>query len=106
MEKNEISRPFRQNEQPRLKKRERPSNTGSSLLTDVENATFFGLLGNGRYSLAAGIIELLRSDPRRPNQWMHQSAGIIALVKDYEKRAYFLRLYDPYQRQCKWQQML
>uniref|UniRef100_A0A0N5AQC3 WH1 domain-containing protein n=1 Tax=Syphacia muris TaxID=451379 RepID=A0A0N5AQC3_9BILA len=73
------------------RKRDRPTNNGSRLLTDGENAIFFSLLGHDCFSLAAGIVQLLKSDPNRPRTWLQVCGGIITLVKDYGKRAYFLR---------------
>lgn len=91
---------------PRQRRRERPMNNGSMLLNPNENAIFFSMLGYDCYSLAAGIIQLLRSDPQNPRAWRFQFGGVISLVKDYGKRAYFLRLYDVLQRNFKWEQML
>lgn len=85
------------------KKRDRPQNTGSSLLSNHENQTLFSLLGHDCISLAAGVVQLLRGENRT---WRKIHVGIISLVKDYNKRAYVLRLYDIVKREPLWEQML
>lgn len=84
----------------------RPPNTGAQLISASENAILFSLLGHDCISLAAGVVQLLKSDPRSPGLWLKAHRGVVSLVKDYDKRAYFLRLYDIYKKQYLWQQML
>ncbi|VDN07697.1 unnamed protein product [Thelazia callipaeda] len=86
--------------------KKRPPNTGALLFNTTENDILFSLLGHDCISLAAGIVQLLKSDSKNPKIWMKAHRGVISLVKDYEKRAYFLRLYDVYKKQYLWQQML
>lgn len=75
-------------------------------MSSTENAVLFSLLGRDSVSLAAGVVQLLRTDSRNPRAWMKAHIGVISLVKDFEKRAYFLRLYDISKKQFLWQQML
>uniref|UniRef100_A0A915PHV9 WH1 domain-containing protein n=1 Tax=Setaria digitata TaxID=48799 RepID=A0A915PHV9_9BILA len=86
--------------------KKRPPNTGALLFNSAENSTLFSLLGHDCISLAAGVVQLLKSDPRNPGIWIKAHRGVVSLVKDYDKRAYFLRLYDIYRKQYLWQQML
>ncbi|MCP9266167.1 BMA-WSP-1 [Dirofilaria immitis] len=82
------------------------NNTPTGRPKKVENNTLFSLLGHDCISLAAGVVQLLKSDPRNPGVWVKAHRGVVSLVKDYDKRAYFLRLYDIYRKQYLWQQML
>lgn len=90
----------------RPRKRERPPNYGAQLLSAAENQTLFSLLGHDCISLAAGVVQLLKADPDNPRFWTKVHVGVISLVKDYEKRAYFLRLYEIFKKQFTWEQML
>ncbi|CAG9539147.1 unnamed protein product [Cercopithifilaria johnstoni] len=94
------------NNTPTGRPKKRPPNTGALLFNSVENSTLFSLLGHDCISLAAGVVQLLKSDPRNPGVWIKAHKGVVSLVKDYDKRAYFLRLYDIYRKQYLWQQML
>ena len=85
---------------------ERPDNNGSKLFSGSENAIFFSHLGYDCYSLAAGIVQLLKAETPNQRVWTKYFCGVISLVKDYGKRAYFLRLYDVFRKELKWQQML
>jgi hypothetical protein len=85
------------------KKRERPPNTGSKLLTNHENQILYSLLGNDCVSLAAGVVQLLRGENRT---WRKFHVGVISLVKDYNKRSYVLRLYDIQKSVLLWEQTL
>uniref|UniRef100_A0A8R1XZS7 WH1 domain-containing protein n=1 Tax=Onchocerca volvulus TaxID=6282 RepID=A0A8R1XZS7_ONCVO len=94
------------NNTPTCRPKKRPPNTGALLFNSVENSTLFSLLGHDCISLAAGVVQLLKSDQRDPGKWIKAHRGVVSLVKDYDKRAYFLRLYDIYRKQYLWQQML
>ncbi|VDN27975.1 unnamed protein product [Gongylonema pulchrum] len=91
---------------PTGRPKKRPPNTGAQLFNASENDSLFLLLGRDCVSLAAGVVQLLKSDPRNQGLWVKIHRGVISLVKDYDKRAYFLRLYDIYRKQFLWQQML
>jgi len=56
-------------------------------------------------SLCAGICQLLATHPS-PAYWSLQCSGVVVLVKDYTKRAYFIRIYDLYKRIMLWEQQL
>ncbi|KHN83581.1 Wiskott-Aldrich syndrome protein [Toxocara canis] len=90
----------------RHRKKERPPNSGAQLLNASENQTLFSLLGHDCISLAAGVVQLLKADPQNARFWTRVHVGVISLVKDYEKRAYFLRLYEIFKKQFAWEQML
>ncbi|VDP14194.1 unnamed protein product, partial [Onchocerca flexuosa] len=94
------------NNTPTGRPKKRPPNTGALLFNSVENSMLFSLLGHDCISLAAGVVQLLKSDPQNPGVWIKTHRGVVSLVKDYDKRAYFLRLYDIYRKQYLWQQML
>ncbi|VDM63247.1 unnamed protein product [Angiostrongylus costaricensis] len=51
----------------------------------------FSILGADNVSLSAGVVELLFVENK---QWKLTFRGVLSLVKDYQNRAYFLRLYD------------
>lgn len=104
------------------RKSKRPPNKGSRILLEHENDTLFTLIGRdcivrfNRYyfinlflcffkSLAAGVVQLLRAEQPNASVWTKKYVGVVALIKDYEKRAYFLRLFD-LQRGRLWEQML
>ncbi|WKY05543.1 hypothetical protein Q1695_006056 [Nippostrongylus brasiliensis] len=73
------------------RKKRRPPNTGSKLLERQENEMLFSIIGSENVSLSAAVVELLFVEHR---QWKLTFRGVISLVKDYQNRAYFLRLYD------------
>ncbi|KAE9421214.1 hypothetical protein Angca_004103 [Angiostrongylus cantonensis] len=73
------------------RKRRRPPNTGSKLLERQENEMLFSILGADNVSLSAAVVELLFVENK---QWKLTFRGVVSLVKDYQNRAYFLRLYD------------
>uniref|UniRef100_A0A7E4V320 WH1 domain-containing protein n=1 Tax=Panagrellus redivivus TaxID=6233 RepID=A0A7E4V320_PANRE len=85
------------------KNKKRPSNSGSRFLTDDENALLFSMLGNDCISLAAGICQLYRADN---GHWTRVVTGVIALVKDYNRRAYVLRMYNLDTQTLSWEQIL
>ncbi|CAJ0602492.1 unnamed protein product [Cylicocyclus nassatus] len=73
------------------RKKRRPPNAGSKLLERQENEMLFSIIGPDNISLTAAVVELLFVENR---QWKLMFRGVISLVKDYQNRAYFLRLYD------------
>ncbi|EYB83154.1 hypothetical protein Y032_0342g3046 [Ancylostoma ceylanicum] len=73
------------------RKKRRPPNTGSKLLERQENEMLFSIIGPDNISLSAAVVELLFVESR---QWKLTFRGVISLIKDYQNRAYFLRLYD------------
>ncbi|KAK6060089.1 hypothetical protein COOONC_02258 [Cooperia oncophora] len=81
------------------RRRRRPMNTGSKLLERQENEMLFSIIGADNFSLSAAVVELLFVENR---QWRLTFRGVISLVKDYQKRAYFLRLYDILSGQKLW----
>uniref|UniRef100_A0A914W830 WH1 domain-containing protein n=1 Tax=Plectus sambesii TaxID=2011161 RepID=A0A914W830_9BILA len=87
------------------RKREKPPNKGSELLDSAENHSFFNMLGKNCVSLASGVTQLLAAEPPNLRQWTKKCTGVVALVKDYSNRAYYLRLYDLQHGQL-WEQKL
>ncbi|KAI6206745.1 hypothetical protein M3Y94_00947600 [Aphelenchoides besseyi] len=85
------------------KRKERPENSGSTLLTRQENQLLFETLGSKRISLAAAVVQLLRASG---GAWSHEHVGVVSLVKDYQRKEYALKLYDIYNAQMLWEQPL
>ncbi|KAI6180902.1 WH1 domain containing protein [Aphelenchoides besseyi] len=85
------------------KRKERPENSGSHLLTRQENQLLFETLGPKRISLAAAVVQLLRASG---GAWSHEHVGVVSLVKDYQRKEYALKLYDIYNAQMLWEQPL
>ncbi|CAD5218431.1 unnamed protein product [Bursaphelenchus okinawaensis] len=81
----------------------RPANSGSKLLTRPENELMFDVLGVDRVSLSAGVIQLLKSVR---GQWQHQHVGVVSLIKDYQRKLYVLTLFDIYNGNQMWEQVL
>jgi hypothetical protein len=84
-------------------KRSRPPNLGSRLLTTAENQLMFEILGPNRISLVAAVVQLLRASR---GQWQHVQVGVVSLVKDYERKLYALMLFDIYNGNKLWEQVL
>lgn len=84
-------------------KKRRPENSGSKLLTNAENQLMFEILGSNRISLAAAVVQLLRASG---GQWQHLHVGVVSLVKDYERKLYALKLFDIYNGNMLWEQVL
>jgi hypothetical protein len=76
----------------RNKKQRRPSNSGSKLLTVIENQQLFNFLGPNRISLAAGSVVEYFQDFN--GSWKGQHNGVLSFVKDYENKQYTLILVD------------
>ncbi|CAD5225800.1 unnamed protein product [Bursaphelenchus xylophilus] len=90
-------------QQDSRRRKERPTNSGSKLLTRPENELMFEVLGPDRVSLAAGVIQLLKSVR---DQWQHQHVGVVSLIKDYQRKLYSLALFDIYNGNQLWEQVL
>ncbi|KAL3093029.1 hypothetical protein niasHS_004631 [Heterodera schachtii] len=86
----------------------RPAHKGSALLSEEENSQLFEVLGRDRISLVAGIAQLLELDApaERPNVWRRTNVGIVFLVKDYRERHYELCMYDTFEKELRWSQIL
>ena len=83
--------------------KKRPTNNGSKLLTDEENAVLFNLIGTNCVSLTAGVCQLFRAER---GSWLKVSTGVISLVKDYNQKAYCLRIFNIQEEQLLFQQQL
>ncbi|GMR47513.1 hypothetical protein PMAYCL1PPCAC_17708, partial [Pristionchus mayeri] len=81
-------------------RRRRPQNTECQLLSDTENQALFTAVGQNAICLSAGVAELLRASG---GKWTRALRGVIALVKDYDRRAYFLRMIDIVTGQSQWE---
>lgn len=85
------------------KRRPRPDHSGSKILTRPENELMFDILGPNRISLAAAVVQLLKAASGR---WQHEHVGVVSLVKDYEQRLYKLVLFDIYNGNELWNQVM
>lgn len=83
--------------------KKRPDNTGSKLLTIEENTALFNLIGTNCVSLAAGVCQLFRAEH---GCWRKVSTGVVSLVKDYNQKAYCLRIFNLQEEQLIFQQHL
>ncbi|GMT23394.1 hypothetical protein PFISCL1PPCAC_14691 [Pristionchus fissidentatus] len=81
-------------------RRRRPQNTESALLSEAENQSLFAALGPSAVCLSAGVAELLRASG---GKWTRALRGVIVMVKDYDRRAYFLRMVDIVTTQSLWE---
>jgi Wiskott-Aldrich syndrome protein len=84
-------------------KKPRPQNSGSAALTFEENKLLFSILGNDCISLAAAVCQLYRADNGR---WNKIVTGVVCLIKDYNRRAYVIRMFDLEALQIPWEQVL
>ncbi|CAI5447152.1 unnamed protein product [Caenorhabditis angaria] len=78
----------------------RPPNVGSRELTNQENEMLFSLVGPDCVSLTAAVVQLLKSD--RGTWRVDLPHGVVSLVKDYQQRAYCLRIYDILDERILW----
>lgn len=85
------------------RRRERPSPSGSTVLTDAENRHLFDILGPDRVSLTAAVVQLLNSDS---SKWRKQHTGVVSLVKDYNLKCYVMNMYDVFNGELLWSQTL
>ncbi|GMS95343.1 hypothetical protein PENTCL1PPCAC_17518, partial [Pristionchus entomophagus] len=81
-------------------RRRRPQNTESALLSDSENQSLFAAVGSNGVCLSAGVAELLRASG---GKWTRALRGVIAMVKDYDRRAYYLLMIDIVTGQSLWE---
>jgi hypothetical protein len=84
-------------------RKRRPENSGSKQLKREENELMFEILGTDRISLAAGVVQLLRASN---GQWQHVHVGVVSMVKDYQRKIYALKLFDIYNGNMLWEQIL
>ena len=88
------------------KKKERPKHNGSAQLTDAENEQLFGILGQDRISLCAGVAQLLVAQSPENSTWRKVNVGVVVLIKDYFNRNYALAMYDIFKQAPLWNQIL
>ncbi|CAD6197506.1 unnamed protein product [Caenorhabditis auriculariae] len=72
-------------------KNNRPANVGSKELNKQENEMLFSLLAQGSVSLTAAVVQLLIAER---GSWRILLTGVASLIKDYQERAYFIRIFD------------
>lgn len=84
-------------------RKRRPDHSGSKLLTSAENQLMFEILGQNRISLSAAVVQLLKASG---GKWQHVHVGVVSLVKDYDRKLYTLILFDIYNGQKLWEQVL
>ncbi|KRZ56120.1 putative succinyl-CoA ligase [GDP-forming] subunit beta, mitochondrial [Trichinella nativa] len=75
-------------------KKSRPTNKHSLLLSPEENEQVFRCLGSKNYTLSTAVAQLLSVEHHTPDLWVSKQFGVVCLVKDYNARGYFLRMYD------------
>ncbi|KAK7868548.1 hypothetical protein R5R35_009448 [Gryllus longicercus] len=75
----------------------------SHLLAPDEADLVLGLLGNRCQALAMAVIQLFLTDPPCHATWRKHESGVLCLVKDSQRRSYFLRLYCISRRQMVWE---
>ncbi|CAJ0933225.1 unnamed protein product, partial [Mesorhabditis belari] len=85
--------------------KKRPANSGSDTLNASENEALFACLPFDCYSLYAAVAEVLEGKPNE-RRWIRLHSGVLALVKDYENRAYFLRAFDIMNRRVLWSEKM
>ncbi|KAI2803094.1 hypothetical protein BLOT_007217 [Blomia tropicalis] len=72
-------------------------NQKSIVLTHEQNQIIFSLLDTRSYSLSTAVVQLLialEQNNNNESQWCSQCTGVICLIKDYETRSYFMKIYD------------
>ncbi|KAK0409000.1 hypothetical protein QR680_004286 [Steinernema hermaphroditum] len=90
----------------KTKKKPRPANKGSSLLTDHENQQLFALLGSESVSLCVAMIYLMVTRGGDRLRWTVRGKGALVFIKDYARRIYTLQLLDIRNKCCMWEQTL
>ncbi|XP_048011429.1 neural Wiskott-Aldrich syndrome protein-like isoform X1 [Megalobrama amblycephala] len=70
----------------------RPVNSSSLLLTQQENETLFSYLGKKCSSLCSAVVQVYGAE--RNSSWVKRCCGVACLVKDGQKRSYFIRVFD------------
>ncbi|KAK9975553.1 hypothetical protein ABG768_020804 [Culter alburnus] len=68
------------------------SNSGSLLLTQQENEVLFNYLGRKCTSLCSAVVQVYGAE--RNSSWVKKCCGVACLVKDGQKRSYFIRVFD------------
>lgn len=87
------------------RRRERPQPSGSAVLTDTENGHLFEILGPDRISLTAAVVQLLSSNVDCL-QWRKNYTGVLSLIKDYNLKCYIMNMYDIFNGELLWSQIL
>lgn len=55
-------------------------------------------------SLSTSVIQLFQTSPPDHSCWIIRDTGVLCVVKDNSRRAYFFRIYCPIRKQLLWQQ--
>ncbi|KAK0409033.1 hypothetical protein QR680_004300 [Steinernema hermaphroditum] len=90
----------------KTKKKPRPANKGSSMMTDSENQQLFALLGSESVSLCVAMIYLMVTRGGDRLRWTVRGKGALVFIKDYARRIYTLQLLDIRNKCCMWEQTL
>lgn len=53
--------------------------------------------------MAAAVVQLLKASR---GEWKHVEVGVLSLVKDYDRKLYTLTLFDIYNGNKLWEQIL
>ncbi|XP_058844231.1 actin nucleation-promoting factor WASL-like isoform X2 [Acipenser ruthenus] len=78
----------------------------SQLISLRENALLFNLIGARCLALASAVVQVYLALPPDRSSWMKCHCGVVCLIKDYNERSYFLRLYSIKKAKLAWQQEL
>ncbi|XP_058856020.1 actin nucleation-promoting factor WASL-like isoform X2 [Acipenser ruthenus] len=78
----------------------------SQLISLRENALLFNLIGARCLALASAVVQVYLALPPDRSSWMKCHCGVVCLIKDYNERSYFLRLYSIKKAKLVWQQEL
>nr|XP_022918687.1 neural Wiskott-Aldrich syndrome protein-like [Onthophagus taurus] len=76
-----------------MKKLKKLKNVESLLLSRDENLKIFELLGYGCESKSTAIVQLFQTEHPKHDEWIKHHTGIVCLIKDYNLKTYFFRLY-------------
>ncbi|XP_015915312.1 actin nucleation-promoting factor WASL [Parasteatoda tepidariorum] len=81
-------------------------NFPSNLLSPEENQKIFYSLGKQCTTLATTVVQLYLTEEPHHSAWCKKCCGVICFVKDNERRAYFIKLFDMDKSAWIWEQEL
>ncbi|XP_054712502.1 actin nucleation-promoting factor WASL-like isoform X2 [Uloborus diversus] len=81
-------------------------NVSSNLLSQEENRKIFLSLGKQRTTIATAVVQLFLTEESYHSTWHKKCCGVVCLVKDCERRSYFIKVFDMDKMAWQWEQEL
>ena len=75
----------------------------SGLLSPAENSAICRMIGAKIQSVATTVVQLYQVQPRKQH-WDYLLTGVACLAKDFNRRSYFIQIFDMDKQKLAWEQ--